>query len=76
MATRSTTSYFQPSPPITRIPTYGNVFAGTAQLVINPQGTTGTRTLNMSTAPATNGDRIAGLAPSYVGGTKGIVSRL
>ena len=62
MTTHSSTSEYQPSPPITRL-NRGRVAAGTTYRkgsTVNP----GTKT-NMCVAPATNGERAFGkVAPS------------
>jgi len=60
MPTRSTTSEYQPSPPITRL-NRGRV---TGRLGIKQTGSRPGIKPNMCCAPATNGDRAAGLAPS------------
>jgi len=61
MATRSSTSEFQPSPPINRVgPGKVGARIGVRQgTTVNP----GVKP-NMGVAPATNGDRASGLAPS------------
>lgn len=69
MATRSTASEYQPAPPINRLRTSraGTVTArgGYKDSSSNP----GIKP-NMCCAPATNGDRAAGLAPSQSASTK------
>ena len=57
MATRSSTSEFQPSPPNTRIPSKGGRVA--ARLAVKAGNNPGVKP-NMCCAPATNGERAFG----------------
>jgi hypothetical protein len=66
MAIRSTTSELQPSPPFSRI---GGRVVNRVGISYGPGHTHGVKP-NLSCAPATNGDRAAGLAPSQPASTK------
>lgn len=69
MPTRSSTSEFQPSPPITRL-NRGKV---TGVLSIKTTSSSDGIKNNMCVAPATNGSREKGLAPSNpAAATKGM----
>jgi hypothetical protein len=78
MATRSSTSEFQPSPPNVRLggKQNGRFSAGTVVRTINSNP--GIKP-NMCCAPATNGDRASGLAasqPNSARAMKGMTPRL
>lgn len=60
MATRSTTSEYQPSPPVNRL----NSGKVGHKLYTKQAGSYPGIKPNMCCAPATNGDRVAGLAAS------------
>lgn len=78
MAARSSTSEFQPAPPKTRIPSFGKILNASSHANVRViQPATGlNRGLNMSTAPTTNGDRVAGVASSKSLSVKGTTARL
>ena len=72
MATRSTTSEYQPAPPINRL-NRGRV---RGKVSYKAAGSNPGIKPNMCCAPATNGDRVAGLAASQPASTrKMMVSR-
>ena len=58
MPTRSSTSEFQPSPPINRVPSNGGRVA--ARLAIKKAGSNPGVKPNLCCAPATNGERAFG----------------
>ena len=67
---RSSTSEYQPAPPINRFPQrYGGHIVNRIGISYGPGHTHGVKP-NLSCAPATNGDRAAGLAPSQPASTK------
>jgi hypothetical protein len=68
MPTRTTTSEYQPSPPFTRISSPGGKVTGRTGMRLGTTTNPGTKP-NMCVAPATNGDRASGLAPSQAAST-------
>lgn len=78
MATRSTTSQYQPAPATVRLAGKQNGRFSAATKVKLSTSNPGIKP-NMCCAPATNGDRVAGLAPSKpisAKGMKGMGARL
>ncbi len=75
MVTRSTTTEFQPAPPKVRIGAQG-MFSRLANVAVIQPGVASRGRLNMSTAPVTNGDRVAGIASSKALSVKGMNTRL
>lgn len=76
MAARSTTSEFQPAPPKVRIPAQGGVYTGLANTAVFQSGESTRGRSNMSTAPVTNGDRVAGIPSSKSLSVKGSIPKL
>ena len=68
MPTRTSTSEYQPSPPSTRISTPGGKITGRTGMRMGTTTNPGAKP-NMCCAPATNGDRVAGLAASQPAST-------
>jgi hypothetical protein len=69
MATRSTTSEFQPAPPNVRFGGKQNGRFSAAVTIKTTASSPGVKP-NMCCAPTTNGDRVAGLAPSQPASAK------
>ena len=69
MPTRSSTSEFQPAPPVVRLGGRQNGRFSAGTLVKMPSSNTGIKP-NMCCAPATNGDRASGLAASQPAAAK------
>lgn len=78
MPTRSSTSAFQPAPPVVRLAGKQNGRFSAGTLVKTIASSAGVKP-NMSCAPATNGDRATGLAaskPNSAKAQKGMRPRL
>lgn len=71
MPTRSSTSEFQPAPPVVRLGGRQNGRFSAGIVVKIATSNAGIKP-NMCCAPATNGDRASGLAPSQPAQTKGM----
>lgn len=77
MVARSSSSEFQLAPPKVRIPSFGRTLNASSMANIRViQPGTGNKGLNMSTAPVTNGDRVAGVASDKALSVKGTTARL